>query len=75
MRYMEEELNEIKGLPQDLSPQVISLARAIDRLPPDQKYVIHLKKPIANGQPWEITISIENVLRVWTIPKEKNRSE
>jgi hypothetical protein len=72
---LEEELNKINNSQQDLSPQVISLARAIDRLLPDQNYVIHLKKPTVHGESWEVSISIENVLRIWTIPKEKNRSE
>lgn len=72
---MEEVLNKINNSQQGLSSQVISLALAIDRLLPDQNYVIHLKKPNVHGESWEVSISIENVLRVWTIPKEKNRSE
>lgn len=68
-------MNETKGLKQDLSPQVISLAREIDRLPPDQNYVIHLKKSSIKGQPWEVVISVENTLRVWKITREPRQTD
>lgn len=68
---MEAELNETKNVRQDVSFQALSLARAIDRLLPDQNYVIRLKKSSVKAEPWEVTISIENTIRVWKINERK----
>lgn len=52
-------MSETDRTPQDLSRQVISLAREIDRLPPGQKYVIYFEKPRIKSLPWEVTITLE----------------
>ena len=71
---MELELNETEHLPQDLSGDLsrraIKLARAIDRLRPDEQYVIHLKKSSIKAQPWEVVISIEQMIHVWKIDRK-----
>lgn len=41
--------------PQDLSPRVVELARAIDRLPPGQ-YEIQLQKPEVRAQEWSVEV-------------------
>lgn len=64
-------MNETKNVRQDVSFQALSLARAIDRLLPDQNYVIRLKKSSVKAEPWEVTISIENTIRVWKINERK----
>ena len=47
----EQELNA----PQDLRPEVVSLAREIERLPPGD-YVFMLSKPDMKGLPWHVEI-------------------
>ena len=47
----ETELNA----PQDLRPEVVSLAREIERLPPGS-YVVMLSKPDIKGVPWRAEI-------------------
>ena len=47
----EQELNA----PQDLRPEVVSLAREIERLPPGS-YIFILCKPDIKGLPWPVEI-------------------
>ena len=47
----EQELNA----PQDLRPEVVSLAREIERLPPGS-YIFILRKPDIKGLPWPVEI-------------------
>ena len=53
----------------DLSPKVVSMARAIDRLPPGE-YSINLKKPTSKHESWNI--SIDEVKRVQTLTVPHN---
>ena len=41
--------------PKDLRPEVVSLAREIERLPPGS-YVFMLNKPDMKGLPWKVEI-------------------
>lgn len=62
-------MDEIQDYPQGVSRQALSLARIIDRLAPDEKYVIRFKKSSIKAEPWDIEVSIEHTLRSQKIPK------
>lgn len=66
---MEVEMDEALDYPHGVSRQALSLARIIDRLAPDEKYVIRLKKSSIKAEPWDLEISIEHTLRLQKIPK------
>ena len=49
-------MNEIESIaPKDLRPEVVSLAREIERLPPGS-YIFILHKPDMKGLPWPVEI-------------------
>lgn len=53
----------------DLSPKVVSVARAIDRLPPG-KYMVCIIKPISKHERWEIAIDEMNTVQTMTVPQK-----
>jgi len=55
----------------DISPRVVSLARAIDRLPAGREYVITLTKPPTAGADWRASISISERVREMTLKTER----
>ena len=52
----------------DLSPKVVSMARAIDRLPPGE-YSINLKKPTSKHESWDIAIDEVKRVQTMTLPQ------
>lgn len=52
----------------DISPEVTSLARSVDRLPPGT-YTITLTKPEYRGQGWDVEISRREVIRTMEIKR------
>lgn len=49
----------------DLSPRVVSLARAIDRLPAGGEYVIRVVKPDLAALPWSVEVErVEPIKRM-----------
>jgi hypothetical protein len=52
----------------DLSPRVVSLARAIDRLPPGE-YVIRLVKGELQALPWQAEIARSEPIRTMELGK------
>jgi len=55
----------------DLSPKVVSVARAIDRLPPGE-YSISLIKPTSKHESWQIAIDAVRTVQTMTVPHIDN---
>lgn len=53
----------------DLSQKVVSVARAIDRLPPG-RYMVSIIKPGSKHERWEVAIDEINTVQTMTVPRE-----
>lgn len=54
---------ELQQAPADLRPEVVSLARELERLSPGN-YLIRVTKPDLRGLPWLVEISHTEVVRI-----------
>lgn len=52
----------------DLSAKVVSVARAIDRLPPGE-YSISIIKPVSKHESWQISIDTVKTVQTMTVPQ------
>lgn len=53
----------------DLSAKVVSVARAIDRLPPGE-YVINIVKPVSKHESWDIAIDSVRHVQTMIVPQK-----
>ena len=53
----------------DLSQKAVSVARAIDRLPPG-RYMVSIIKPNSKHERWEIAIDEISTVQKMTVPRE-----
>lgn len=51
-------------IPQDVSERALSIARAVDRLPPGYVYHLEIKKPDMPAMPWMVEIVREDRIQV-----------
>lgn len=60
----DQAVNLVIAIQQDVSDRALSIARAVDRLPPGYVYHLEIEKPDIPAMPWLIEIVREDRIQV-----------